>query len=105
MEDVERAQRLIGHSMRDVGKDPETGQFDADVIQTGTSKSQRESAKTVKEIIQEMEHEYEGGVPYDAIIDRLIDAGIDKSKAEHEFEKLRRQGDVYEPHSERFRIV
>lgn len=38
-EDVDRALMLVEKSMEQVGIDPETGEFDVDVIETGQSKS------------------------------------------------------------------
>ena len=49
--DVDRALRLVRKSMRQVGIDPETGEMDADIVETGQSKSQRERRKHVKAIV------------------------------------------------------
>lgn len=39
LQDVERATRLCGRCMRDIGIDPDSGQLDANIIETGNSKS------------------------------------------------------------------
>jgi len=59
-------------ALRQVGVDPETGELDADVIETGTSKSQRDRIKNIKTIIQELEQEYETGAPMEVVIDEAL---------------------------------
>lgn len=41
VEDAERAVDIVRACMQDIGIDPEVGQFDADVVETGSSKSQQ----------------------------------------------------------------
>lgn len=94
---VETALARIRESLKDVGMN-EDGQFDADVIETGTSKPQRDRVKNLADLIEEMAAEYDGGVPVDDILDRADEVGMDPSKAEEEIEKLRlEKGWVYEP--------
>ncbi|MUW15542.1 AAA domain-containing protein, partial [Halorubrum sp. CBA1125] len=57
--DAERATDIVESCLQDIGVDPETGQFDADVVETGTSKSQRDRIKNVKGLIADIEDEYE----------------------------------------------
>ncbi len=95
--DAERVIEIVRSSLQNIGVDPETGQYDADVVETGTSKSQRERIKSLTSLIEDLEPEYEGGVPVEAIVDRAEDAGIDATKVEEEIEKLMQKGQVYEP--------
>ncbi|MFP4625986.1 MAG: ATP-binding protein [Natronomonas sp.] len=103
--DAERVIKIVRSSLRDIGVDPETGEFDADVVETGTSKSQRDRIKSIKALIDELEDEYDEGAPIEEILDRAESMGMERSKAEHEIEKLRRQGDVYEPQTDHLRTV
>jgi len=96
-EDAERSVSIVRSCLKDIGVDPETGQFDADVVETGTSKTQRDRIKNIKGLIAEIEDEFEEGAPLDEVLDRAGEIGMDASKAEAEIEKLRRKGDVYEP--------
>ncbi len=96
-EDADRAIKLVDQSLHDVGIDPETGELDADVVETGRSKTQRDRIKTVRGIIDNTAPEYDGGAPIDVVIERAESAGIDKSKVEHEIEKLKQKGEIYEP--------
>lgn len=105
MDDINRAQRLITRSMRDVGLDPESGQFDADIIETGTSKSQRDRVKAVATIISEVEEEYDDCAPIDIVVGRCQELGMDEEKVRHEISKLKGKGDVYEPKSDCLRTV
>ncbi|MFB6146239.1 MAG: ATP-binding protein [Halobacteriaceae archaeon] len=95
--DAERVIDIVRSSLQDVGVDPETGEFDADVVETGTSKSQRDRIKTIKQLIEEIEQEYEDGAPVEAVLSRADEVGMDEDKAEHEIEQLRQKGEVYEP--------
>lgn len=104
-QDMERAIDLVLQSMRDVGMDPETGEFDADVIETGTSKSQRDRIKNIKDIISHVEEEYDTGAPHGIVIDRAQEEGIKQSKAEHEIENLLDQGEIYQPYEGNYRTT
>ncbi|MDR5672734.1 LAGLIDADG family homing endonuclease [Halalkaliarchaeum sp. AArc-GB] len=104
-EDAERVIDIVESSLQDIGVDPETGQFDADVIETGTSKSQRDRIKNLKGLIEELEDEFEEGAPIEEVIERADEVGMDPTKAEDEIEKLRRKGEVYEPRQNHLRTT
>ncbi|WP_418280580.1 LAGLIDADG family homing endonuclease [Halorubrum sp. DTA98] len=95
--DADRATDIVESCLQDIGVDPETGQFDADVVETGTSKSQRDRIKNIKGLIADIEEEYEEGAPVEEVLDRAGEIGMDQGKAEREIEKLRTKGEVYEP--------
>ncbi|SMO58714.1 LAGLIDADG family homing endonuclease [Halorubrum cibi] len=96
-EDADRATDIVESCLQDIGVDPETGQFDADVVETGTSKSQRDRIKNIKTLIADIEEEYQEGAPVEEVLDRAGEIGMDAGKAEQEIEKLRTKGEVYEP--------
>ncbi|WP_276274694.1 LAGLIDADG family homing endonuclease [Haladaptatus sp. QDMS2] len=104
-EDAERVIELVRSCLQDIGVDPETGQFDADVVETGRSKTQRDRVKNIKNLIKEIEDEYEDGAPIDVVLDRAEEIGMDHSKAEHEIEKLKQKGEVYEPRTDHLRTT
>jgi replicative DNA helicase Mcm len=97
VEDARRATEIARSSLEDIGMDPETGEFDADVIETGTSKSQRDRIRSIKNLIAEIEAEYDEGAPVDVVVERAEEEGMEVSKAEHEIDKLKQKGEVYEP--------
>jgi replicative DNA helicase Mcm len=103
--DAERVTEIVESCLRDIGMDPETGEFDADVVETGTSKSQRDRIKNLKALIEEIEDEFEDGAPVQEVLDRAEEVGLDPSKAEDEIEKLRRRGEVYEPRQNHLRTT
>ncbi|MFC5368509.1 LAGLIDADG family homing endonuclease [Salinirubrum litoreum] len=105
IEDAERVIEIVRSCLQDIGVDPETGQFDADVVETGRSKTQRDRVKNIRQLINDIEGEYEQGAPVEEVLERAEDVGMDRSKAEHEIEKLRRQGEVYEPSSGHLRTT
>ena len=52
-DDVDRALGLVMKSMEQVGIDPETGEFDVDVVETGQSKRQLDRRKQLGAVIEE----------------------------------------------------
>jgi replicative DNA helicase Mcm len=104
-EDADRVIEIVRSCLKDIGVDPETGEFDADVVETGTSKSQRDRIKNIKNLIADLEDEYEDGAPIDKIIERAEEVGVDQSNAEHEIDKLKQQGEVYEPRTDHLRTT
>jgi len=95
--DADRVIEIVRSCLQDIGVDPETGQLDADVVETGTSKSQRERIQNVKGIVAELEGEYEEGAPVEVVVERAEEVGIDTAKAEREIDRLKQQGELYEP--------
>jgi replicative DNA helicase Mcm len=85
--------------------DPETGELDADVIETGTSKSQRDRIKGIKDVIRELQDDFDEGAPRERVLERAEEVGIERDKAEHEIQKLRDRGEVYSPSGDSLRIV
>jgi replicative DNA helicase Mcm len=103
--DVERALRLVKQSMRQVGIDPETDQFDADVVETGQSKSQRDRIKNLKGIITELEGDHAAGAPIEDVKERADAIGMSEQKVEQEIQKLKDKGDAYEAKAGHLRLV
>ncbi|WP_135534960.1 MULTISPECIES: minichromosome maintenance protein MCM [Halostella] len=104
-DDAERVIEIVRSTLQDIGVDPETGQFDADVVETGTSKSQRDRIKNLKQLIGDIEDEYDDGAPVDVVMERADEIGMEQSKAEHEIEKLKQKGEVYEPKTDHLRTT
>ncbi len=105
VEDAERAVRIARHCLEDIGMDPETGEYDADMIETGTSKSQRDRIKDLLSLIADIEAEYDEGAPVDVVIERAEEGGMEPSTAEHEIEQLKQKGEVYEPRTDHLRTT
>ncbi|WP_226040063.1 ATP-binding protein [Natrinema sp. DC36] len=103
--DAERVIEIVRSCLQDIGVDPETGEFDADIVEAGTSKSQRDRIKNLKQLIGDIEEEYDDGAPVDIVLERAEEVGMDQSKAEHEIDKLKQKGEVYEPSTDTLRTT
>ncbi|WP_440772062.1 minichromosome maintenance protein MCM [Natronorubrum sp. DTA28] len=103
--DANRVIEIVRSCLQDIGVDPETGEFDADIVEAGTSKSQRDRIKNLKQLISDIEEEYDDGAPVDIVMERAEEIGMDQSKAEHEIEKLKQKGEVYEPSMDNLRTT
>jgi replicative DNA helicase Mcm len=100
VKDAERAVDIVQSSLDEVGRDPETGEYDVDVIETGTSKTERDRIKNIKGLIDDIAAEQDdGGAPKEEVLDRAAEVGMDADKAERELDKLRREGEIYSPQS------
>jgi replicative DNA helicase Mcm len=71
--------------------------LDADVVQVGTSATQRDHARTVQSIIDELEGEYDAGAPYSEVVEYATEQGLPVEATEQEIEHLKQRGEVYEP--------
>ena len=101
MQDIERAKELIGRSLQDVGMDPHTGQFDADIINTGEPQSQKDRIEWVADYI----HQEAGAEPvgHETIVADGEDIGLNRGDIEYAIKKLKSKGEIYEAESERYR--
>ena len=93
--DAQRAIDILKYSLEQVGVDPETGEFDADIIESGVSSSERNRLQTVKHIINEMAGD--GEVEIESVLDRAEEEGFDRDEAEDVIDRLKRDGELYEP--------
>lgn len=89
-QDVERAVSLVESSLRQVGKDTETDQLDADVIETGQSHSQRDRRTTVLEAVDDA-----NGVTLDDLDDQLEEYGRGEIENELDYWSTRK-GEIYD---------
>lgn len=101
-DDVERAIALVTESMRQVGFDPDSQTFDADLVETGTSKAQRDRFKTVLDIIRELETANEPAT-IEEIEREARDADITAREVQHAIKKLRQRGEIWRPHDGEYR--
>jgi replicative DNA helicase Mcm len=101
--DAERASRLVLRSMRDVGVDPDTGQFDADIVETGQSNSQKERKHDVLALISDLQDEGEAGAPHSMVVSQADEMGHEADRTEHTIEKLLNKGTIYQPKNNEYR--
>jgi len=85
---ITEALDLVMQSMEDFGMN-EDGEFDADVVETGNSKPQRDRIKTVELLIQEQcEQSADNETTAENVIQGSVDNGIERDKAEDTLESI-----------------
>jgi replicative DNA helicase Mcm len=104
-DDAQRAIRIVEYYLRKVAG--EEGRFDIDIIESGTSQSQRERIRTIRTIIKNLA---EGGSPveHEDIIAEAEAMGIERSKAESIIKRLHfEDGYIYEARlgSKKYRVA
>ncbi len=95
--DARRAIKIMSYCLQQVGFDKETGELDIDRIVTGISTSQRSRIIVVRDIIREIESKYGNNIPLADVIDAAQAKGLEKSRVEEIIEKMKREGELFEP--------
>lgn len=95
--DARKAIYLTDSCLKMVGIDPETGQYDAGVIDVGLSKSRADASLQVLNIIKKLCEEGKGLAHTVDVLDEAGDVGIDIDRAKKIIDRLRSDGHVYEP--------
>ncbi len=95
--DAQRAVELLHYCLSQIGIDPETGKIDIDRITTGITATQRNKAHSIKEIIAELESKLGKSIPIEEIMKEAKTKGIEDSQTEEIIERLKRDGDLFEP--------
>lgn len=103
--DADRVLALFMYCMKSVYTDPESGNLDVDWVVTGTSKTKRDRASTIRNIMQVLEKAFGPDIPALEIIKRAQEDGIDSEKAENVLELLKRDGIIFSPSSGIVRFV
>ena len=93
--DIERAKKIIEQSLSDLqlldGEGPDITEVDS-----GAGKNQRNRVKTLLGVIDSLETE-DSGAEKENIIETAVSTGLDRDKAESEFENMRHAGEIYKP--------
>ncbi len=106
IDDAKRAIYIIDQYLRRVGMDRETGKFDIDIITTGISHSQHDRMRSLMDIIQRLCNEAKDGnaARGDIVREAEID-GLESSKVEEALDRLKRNGQIYEPVHGKYKIT
>ena len=78
--------------MKHVGYDPETDQFDADIVHTGSSMSQKQRRQKILSEIEDAD-----GITVDELQSNL---DVDSDMLDHDIQALKDRGDIYESNEE-----
>lgn len=93
----EKELKIVDESTPD---DVELTEFDADVVERGSG-----GITNIKDLIASIEGDWDEGAPITEVLDQAENLGMERSQAKYEIEKLRRQGDAYEPTTDHLRTV
>lgn len=96
-QDAKRAIRILRYCLMQVGIDPETGHIDIDRISTGISSSQRSRIMTIKDLIDNLEKEKGKSIAIEDLIAFSAEKGITEPQIEEIIERLKRDGEIFEP--------
>ncbi|MCK5030099.1 MAG: minichromosome maintenance protein MCM, partial [Thermoplasmatales archaeon] len=105
IEDAKRSIGIIEQYLTRVGMDRETGKFDIDVITTGISHTQQSRMRSIIDIIQKLcDASEDGNADRNDIIREAEIEGVESGKVEDAVDRLRRNGQIYEPSHGKYRL-
>jgi replicative DNA helicase Mcm len=97
-DDAKLAIKLTKYCLMQIGMDQETGQIDIDRFSASTPSSVRNKIIMIKEIINKLGGEEKGvSIAMDLIMEEAKEKNIPEDKIYDTIEKLKRNGDIFEP--------
>ncbi len=106
IEDAKRAINIIDQYLRRVGLDRETGKFDIDIIATGISRSQHDRMRSIIDLVKRLcDESPDGNASRGDIISEAEIEGMESRKVEEALDRLKRNGQIYEPSHGKYRIT
>ncbi len=103
--DAKRAIKLLNYCLAQVGMD-EKGRIDIDRITTGIGASQRSKILTVRDIIIKLSDMNNGSaIDKKEVIKAAEEKGIKRPDVEEALEKLKRNGDIFEPERDKYQWI
>ncbi len=104
--DAKRAIKVTKSSLENVSRDPETGELDVDVIESGHSHSQRERMNLIRDLVKDVTKEHgQGKAPIKDVLEKAEQEGLDPEKTEKDIDSLKRRGDLIQPEQGYLRLV
>ena len=105
VEDAKRSINIIEQYLTRVGMDRETGKFDIDIITTGISHTQQSRMRSIIDIIQKLcDASEDGNADRNDIVREAEIDGVESGKVEDAVDRLRRNGQIYEPSHGKYRL-
>jgi len=98
-EDADQVIKVVTYCLNQVFVDPETGRLDVDWVAAGTTKSRRDRARSIREIIKELEKDYGEEIPIEEVLDLAEEEGMERDKAEEIIDVMKRDGILFSPGS------
>lgn len=103
--DARRVIDIVQDCLESVGKDPETGRYDADMVETGRTHSQHQRKKAIKEAIDTLALRNDNGAPEGDLVAELSEEGYSEDEVLDEIELLKSQGEVFEARQGHYRTT
>ncbi|MFN3528023.1 MAG: ATP-binding protein [Candidatus Altarchaeaceae archaeon] len=97
IEDVERAIDLMNYSLEMVAKDETTGKIDVDRVIVGQTKTERDKAKSIIDIIERLTENGKKRAKIEDIIQEAKNQNIEEKDVDKIIERLKKEGKIYEP--------
>ncbi|MHB8585096.1 MAG: LAGLIDADG family homing endonuclease [Thermoplasmatota archaeon] len=106
LEDAERARMLVETYLRRLNPG-EGGRIDSDVVSVGASQNAQQRMRTVVEIVRELslEDERHRSALLADILTKAQARGIPEDKAKELITRMKQQGQLMEPQTDRYRVV
>ncbi|MFX1511706.1 MAG: LAGLIDADG family homing endonuclease, partial [Promethearchaeota archaeon] len=96
-EDASAIIRLMDQCMNQLGRDIETGRFDADRLMTGQSTRTRSRIVRIEDLVYRVERRSEDGGKITDIVKEAEEEGLDERDVVKVIEDMKRDGLLYEP--------
>ncbi len=97
VEEAQQAIDLLTYCLKQIGTDPETGEFDIDRIESGISGSERNRLQSVQKIITGLQGGNDDAVPIEDVLAEAEEMGISDEEANEVINRLKREGELFEP--------
>ncbi len=94
-EDAQRAIKLMKHSIKQLGMDPETKEIDIDRAEGGTPASERSKMSKVMKVLDDLQEDLGKNIPEEDLLSALEEEGL--SKPEKLLQEMKEKGMIFEP--------
>lgn len=107
IDDARRATDITMECLKNVGIDPQTGMLDADIIEAGIPKSQRDKIKTIKEIIHSIAvRNVNARAPLSDVYRECEEKlKLSQSDVDVFIEKMNQKGEILKPDSNHVKLI
>ena len=95
--DARRAIELVDYCLRQVAYDEEAGTVDIDILTSGVTAAKRNKIGLIREAINELTNTLGKTFPLKDLIDATREKGLSEKDAEEIIERMKRDGDIFEP--------
>lgn len=80
-------------------EEQDDAELDADILETGTTRTQRDRVRDVLTIVEELESTNDKGAEIEDVIQTISDEqDLNREQVEHQIENLKQKGELYEPY-------